>query len=222
MVTRKMRELNICPFITIVGEPTNSCLCSRSKSCNEYVIEIAGKSCHSSMNDMGINANYIACRIMLYIERLNNVFADTTMSANIMSGGEKINIVPAYAKVMFDLRSASSAKENKLMRMLTDFIATLKEQYAGCEITLKTQLRIPPLEKRDDELIAKICKSLGVKEKDFIGACEAGYYQSVGGSAIVFGVGDLALAHKPNEFVRLAEFDNYEVKFIKLIDLLSK
>lgn len=221
LVTRKMQELNICPRVTIVGEPTSSCLCSRSKSCNEYLIEITGKSCHSSMNNMGINANYIACRIMLYIETLNSVFADTTMSANIMSGGEKINIVPAYAKVMFDLRSASYANENKLMNMLTDFIATLKTQYAGCEITLENQLRIPPLEKRDDELIAKICRSLDVKEKDFVGACEAGYYQSVGGSAIVFGVGDLALAHKPNEFVSLDEFDDYETKFIKLIDLLS-
>lgn len=221
LVTRKMRELNICPRVTIVGEPTSSCLCSRSKSCNEYSIEITGKSCHSSMNSQGINANYIACRIMLYIEALNSVFADTTMSANIMSGGDKINIVPAYAKVMFDLRSASYANESKLMNMLTDFIATLKMQYAGCEITLENQLRIPPLEKRDDELIAKICKSLDVKEQDFVGACEAGYYQSVGGSAIVFGVGDLALAHKPNEFVCLAEFDDYEAKFIKLIDLIT-
>lgn len=208
--------------MTIVGEPTNSCLCSQSKSCNEFFIEITGKSCHSSMNYMGINANYIACRIMLYIETLNDVFADTTMSANIMAGGEKINIVPAYSKVMFDLRSTSSANENKLMRMLTDFIATLKTQYAGCEITLKRQLRIPPLEKMDYKLISQICKSLGLEEKDFVGACEAGYYQSVGGSAIVFGVGDLALAHKPNEFVCLNEFDEYEKKFLKLINMLCK
>ena len=56
-----------------------------------------------------------------------------------------------------------------------------------------------------------------LQENKFVGGCEAGYYQALGGDAIVFGVGDLTLAHKPNEYLVLDEFERYSKRFLKLL-----
>ena len=56
-----------------------------------------------------------------------------------------------------------------------------------------------------------------LENNKFIGGCEAGYYQQLGGNAVVFGVGDLALAHKPNEFAVISEFEKYQELLIQVI-----
>ena len=61
-----------------------------------------------------------------------------------------------------------------------------------------------------------------MKEKEFRGGCEAGYLQQVGGDAFVFGVGDLNLAHKPNEFVEINQLKTYNQKLMQMIDFLCK
>lgn len=93
--------------------------------------------------------------------------------------------------------------------------------YKGCEISLKCNLQILPLENKNYGLIKTLCENLGVNTADFTGGCEAGYYQNLGGNAIIFGVGDLSLAHKPNEFVSMPEFNSYQQKLMSLIDYLE-
>lgn len=220
-VVAMLKQQKIKPALTIVGEPTNMNLCSQSKSCYEYQIEIIGKGCHSSMPQNGINANYILARIALYIQKLCKKFPDTTLSANLICGGEKINIISPYAKLCFDLRSNSTKNTENVLKKLNNYIKQLKKQYFGAKISISNTLSIPPLERKDSAIISSIIKKFGLQEKDFQGGCEAGYYQALGGDAFVFGVGDLALAHKPNEFVNLKEYDLFCTKFLQILSFVE-
>lgn len=221
-ISQKLKDLNICPRLTIVGEPTNMKICTESKSCYEYEISVEGKSCHSSMPQNGINANYIVARIALYIEKLCSKYKGTTTTANIINGGEKVNVVSSDAKLVIDVRSAKLDKAEKILNKLRRFIKKLRKRYLGCSISIKKELSIPPLERGNSKLIKSICKEIESQEDVFTAGCEAGYFQSLGGDAIVFGVGDLSLAHKPNEFVNLAEFDEYNEKFMKVMKYISR
>lgn len=210
VISKKLKELNIKPKLTIVGEPTNFSVCTQAKSCMDNEIIVYGKSCHSSMPQNGINSNYIASRLMLYIEKLCKKFKGTVLNSNVVCGGEKVNIVPSQTRIRFDIRSKSRVNSEKALNLLKNFAKKLEKRYVGSKIEFTTHLNILPLEKRKSTLINSILKKFNLEESSFPAGCEAGFYAQVcGGDAIVFGVGDLALAHKPNEFVVICELERY-------------
>ena len=222
LITDKMKQQNIIPKCSIIGEPTNMDICLSSKSCYEYQVEIFGKGCHSSAPQNGINANYIAARIVLFVEKLNMKINNTSLSCNIINGGEKVNIVSSFAKLVFDIRSPYTNFAEKAISKIKQFISRLQTKYKGCKISITKTLEIPALEKRKSKTIDKTICQFALKEKEFRGGCEAGYLQQVGGDAFVFGVGDLNLAHKPNEFVEIDQLKTYNQKLMQMIDFLCK
>lgn len=215
-LTQKMKELNIIPAFTVVGEPTGETVCTSSKSCYEYQVDVVGKGCHSSNPENGINANYVAARIMLFIEKLCKKIKNTTVSCNVMNGGEKVNIISANARLVFDIRSNKTSQKDKVIKKIQKFIVKLEKSYSA-QIMLKENLAIPALERRDSQKIKGLLSVFNLAENNFVGGCEAGYYQALGGEAIVFGVGDLTLAHKPNEYLVIDEFERYSKRLIKLL-----
>lgn len=221
-IQNKFIERCIIPRLTIVGEPTNMAICSTSKGCGEFSIEIFGKSCHSSMPENGINANYILARLVLYIEKLCSRIDGTSVSCNVVSGGDKVNIVSGFAKLKFDMRSDNIKDAERLLKLIKQYIKVLEKRYDGSKIVLSQELNIPPLERKNGELVEAICSKFKLKEKSFTGGCEAGYFQAIGGDAFIFGVGDLALAHKPNEFVNIDEYNKYSQLFMKVLDYCVK
>ena len=60
---------------------------------------------------------------------------------------------------------------------------------------------------------------LNLKISKFEGGCEAGYYEEYSGDAILFDVGDLSLAHKPNEYMIVKDYFKYNDL---LLDMLKK
>lgn len=217
LVEKKLRELNIVPKFTILGEPTSSTICSKGKSCFEYAVEVTGKRCHSSNPSCGVNANYIVARLMLKIEELCDKYPETTLSCNVVSGGKAVNIISDKAKIKFDLRTFSRDSVTLIENELNDYILDLMKKYEGSKIELKKTLSIPPFENKNTALVDRLCEKLGKPAIVFNGGCEAGYYQAVGGDAIVYGIGDLGLAHKPNEFLEINEFEKYNDTFVDFI-----
>ena len=216
-LTTKMKELGIVPKLSIIGEPTSSNICSESNSCFEYEIDITGKSCHSSNPNNGVNANYILAKLLNVVEKLNGKLMGTTISSNVVSGGEKVNIISDNAKMVFDIRTNSLQKCDELISIISKNIKKLEKKYKGSKIVLENQMKILPLEYKNPKLIETLCKKFNIENNKFIGGCEAGYYQQLGGDAFVFGVGDLALAHKPNEFASISEFEKYQDLLVSVL-----
>ena len=102
---QKLKQLNIKPYFTIVGEPTNSMFNTTAKGCFEYKVEIFGKSCHSSKIENGINAINIVAKIITFIENYQKEFKDLTSNCGLITGGTIINRVPDYASIKFDVRT---------------------------------------------------------------------------------------------------------------------
>ncbi len=219
-ISSYLKEKNVTPYFTIVGEPTNMKICTSSKCCYEYQIDITGLGCHSSKPQNGINANYIAAKFISFIEKLSYKYPNTTLNCGIMQGGDKVNIVSPNSKIVFDLRTDNKSLIEKVLKDIRNKIAYLKKKYNGCSIELSNNLSILPLEKRNSLIIEKLLKEFNLEENEFTGGCEAGYFQALGGDSILFGVGDLALAHKPNEFVNVNEFKKYNDMFVSFVKSL--
>ena len=219
-VIETLKELNIKPKFTIVGEPTRSQINNESNGCYEFEIEVVGKSCHSSVLKDGVNAISIIAKVISFIEDKQKQFKTLTSNCGVVNGGDIVNRVPGFCRLLFDIRSTMSDEIKKFLYLIINKIKKLKKEYKT-KIKIKKILEIPPLETKNNKIINYIANKLNLKINKFMGGCEAGYFQKFSGDAFVFGVGDMSLAHKPNEFVDVAEYENYGELFLKLIKELE-
>lgn len=219
-IIKAFKVLNIKPKFTIVGEPTKCEINNQANGCYEYCVEVFGKACHSSIIGEGINAINIMARLISFIEDEQKEY-NLTSNCGVISGGDIVNRVPDYCCLKFDIRSTNAKEVKEFLNSINNKIQKLKDNY-GCEIIIKKSLEIPPLEIKNEKVINEIAEFLNVKINKFMGGCEAGYYQSLSGDAIIFGVGDMALAHKPNEFVNINEYKKYSEKLVKLINKIQE
>ena len=219
-IINELNELNIKPAFTIVGEPTKSQFNTTAKGCFEYEIEVFGKSCHSSIVRNGINSINVLSKIVTFIEDKQQEYADLTSNCGIISGGTILNRVPDYAKVIFDIRTLKT-DVNLFTNSIRQKVEELEQLYKGVKIKMTQVMEIFPFYEKDKYIVENLANILNVGIYDFSGGCEAGFYQNYSGSAIIFGVGDLALAHKPNEYVEKSEYYEYSKKLIKLLQTTS-
>ena len=101
-----------------------------------------------------------------------------------------------------------------------DYIESLKIKY-NCNINISNTLKIPPLSGKNIDAINKLSSSLNLKTSKFNGGCEAGYYEQYSGNAILFGVGDLSMAHKPNECMTISNYYKYNAILLKMIEKIQ-
>jgi len=213
---------NIKPIFSIIGEPTSLNICSFSRGCYEYMVSVTGKSAHSSNPQNGINACNILAKIINKLELMNDKYEDTTINCGIVSGGTAINIVPDLATLKFDIRSTKKQTIKQILEEIAILFTDLETEYYGANISLQNTLVIPELEKREDEILKEFIAENNLEECEFKAASEAGYFCCLGGTAILFGAGDLTLAHKADEYLDLNKFEKYNNLFMLLMQKLNR
>lgn len=216
-----MTDLNIKPKFTVIGEPTNQKFDLSSNACYEYDVRFFGKACHSSRISEGINSICACAKFVTFIEE-NQKKYDITANCGVVYGGDVVNKVPDYVELKFDIRSIFKADIDKFLVDVNNFIVELEKQYVGLKIDIENSLLIPAFNMFCNDKIKSIAKELNIEIESFSGGCEAGYYTAYSGDAVIFGVGDLALAHKPNEFVLKTEYYDFSKRLLKLLQCLKK
>ncbi len=221
LLIETLKNLNIKPNFTIIGEPTNSKFNLCSNACYEYKVKIYGKACHSSILNQGTNAICACAKLVSFIEE-NQKNYKLTSNCGVIKGGEVVNKVPDYAELTFDIRSIYLDDIKQFELDINEFSNLLTQQYNDLKVEIINTLAIPAFNKQKSEKIQNIAQELELDVDSFSGGCEAGYYTEYSGDAVIFGVGDLALAHKPNEFVDVSEYGSYSAKLISLLQCLTK
>lgn len=211
---KKLKELNVRPVFSIIGEPSNMNFAVRSKGCYEYQLEVFGKPCHSSKPQFGINAIYIVSKVIAFIENLTKSYKETTMNCGVVCGGDIVNRVPEYAKLNFDVRCYDENEKLDVIEKIQNYIKELEIEYPGSKIKLCNMVALPSFNLKNRTLIQKISEKLGNEQEDFSGGCEAGYFQSYSGDAVIYGIGDTSLCHQPNENIEIDKYKEYQSKLL--------
>ena len=217
LMIETLKKCNIKPKFTILGEPTKNEFNLCSNACYEYNVKFFGKACHSSRISEGVNAICACAKLISFIES-NQKKYKLTSNCGVVSGGEVVNKVPDFAELGFDIRSIEPQDITNFVKDINDYIEILKTEYMGLKIEIKQLLAIPAFNMLNNNKIKEIAKILDIKINSFSGGCEAGYYTAYSGDAIIFGVGDLALAHKPNEYVVVKEYFDYSNQLMKVLN----
>lgn len=196
----------------LIGEPTGNTPANGHKGAIYLDAVTRGKTAHSSMPDLGINAIYKAARAISKLEKFrfsipeDNLLGYPTLNVGRMSGGLNLNSVPDHAEFTIDIRTTSRVDHSELLERLGEEL--------GDDVTLTKNVDLGPVNTgRDDpfvRLVSGICKEAGVDKPEPVslpyltdGSVLQKYYSQV--PTIIIGPGQAEMAHKTDEFCYISK-----------------
>lgn len=225
----ELQERGIRPEGCVVGEPTNMKVVVAHKGINAFSCRVHGRSAHSSLTPQGCNAVEYAARLICAIRDFADAYKVdgpydhlydvpfTTMTTNQIRGGIAINTVPDLCEFTYEFRNLPGMSSDRIQAEVTDYVRDhllpkMQAEYADARIDIDGIASSPALETAEQEAITALVRALtGDREKRKVAySTEAGLFQRIGVPTIVCGPGEIAQAHKPNEFVAVAQLTRCE------------
>lgn len=219
-------KAKISPSVAIVGEPTSMRVVAGHKGGCEVRTVFTGTPAHSGSPSAGSGAVVPAARFVVFLAELeeemrNNQRAESMfnpphglINAGILRGGEARNIVPGNCEVMWHYRTLPEEDAAVLVGRARDYAAQklLPAMRAGghfANIEMHIESEYPGLSPDADSPAVKLAQTL-LGESSYAVApygADAGHFQRGGIPAVLVGPGDIAQAHKPDEFIALSEME---------------
>jgi acetylornithine deacetylase len=214
------------PRAVIVGEPTMMEVVDSHKSIGTFMTTVTGFEAHSSKPALGANAVAAACEIVAEIyriaedyqrsDRLDQRFDPpfSTLHVGSIHGGTARNILARECAFHWEFRGVPGETATTALARVQDYIdhtATprLTRYVNGPGVETIVEIDIPGLAAEPgsvaETLALKLTRSNQTKAVPF--ATEAGRFQAAGIPTIVCGPGSIEQAHKPDEFLSLAQVD---------------
>ena len=228
----------IKPSMCIVGEPTSMEVVIGHKGKRSYDVVVEGLEAHSSLTPSGVNAIEFAARLINYLRELAEEFSQTgnkddlydvpytTVHTGTIAGGTALNIVPKKCDFQFEFRYIDEDDPEKIESSILEFVnnTLLPEMHkidAKTGIQINCANEIPCLNLNPEEEVVTFVKGLAGKNQHSKVAfgTEAGLFQKrVEIPTVVCGPGDIAQAHKPNEFIEISQIKECELFLDRLMD----
>ena len=179
------------------------------KGIGDYTIKVTGKAAHSGLDfEQGQSAVLELAKQICEIEKLVDLKRGITLNVGKISGGTRVNVVPAEATALLDLRVATAADGVRLDRKLRG----LKPFNRKCTINVSGEFNRPPMERtagvaglyeRAREIATRL--RLNLKEAAVGGGSDGNFTAALGIPTLdgLGGVGEGA--HAEDESVVIAE-----------------
>lgn len=207
----------------VIGEPTSNATFSAHKGSLRPVVRVHGVAAHSATPHLGENAIYRAGELLDLIaehhekvvrHRSHPLVGAASLTVTRINGGHADNVLPAACDLLLDRRMVPGENEDAVKREIGDLLRLAQERFGlRAEIIDYKATTGGATETRVDRPIVQASlaasRSHGVAKPGpygFQGGCDLVHFSSVGAEGTVIGPGDLAVAHKPDEYVPADEF----------------
>jgi acetylornithine deacetylase len=223
-----LEEQGIRPAGCVVGEPTSMQPIIAHKGTHRFRCAVHGREAHSSYVTHGVNAIEYAARLVVFIRQLADRLAQleqrdygftvpySTLSTGLIQGGIAANVVPKDCVFQFDMRTLPQAKPDALYQEIQRYAEVLAAEMRGIDasagIDLQWVSQTVGLAAAESDAIVQwamqLSKNPTVGKVSY--GTEAGLFQKMGVPTVICGPGDIAEAHRPNEFVALDQLAQCE------------
>ncbi|NTF10300.1 acetylornithine deacetylase [Agrobacterium rubi] len=200
------------PEMCIVGEPSGLRAIRAHKGKAAARITIHGRSGHSSRPDQGLNAIHAMSEILTSAVKAANALTQgpfdnnfeppySSLQVGTISGGQAVNIIPDLCVADIEARAISGVSPAELLEPLRKAAEALRA--TGFDVAFDTLSEYPALSLAADAPLTILMHELtGIEPLPAVSyGTEAGLYQAAGIDSIICGPGDIARAHKANEFI---------------------
>ena len=199
----------------IVGEPSGLVPVLRHKGKAALRVIARGVSGHSSRPDLGSNAIHTLLPALQAAAAEARAQSSTgprdphfeppfsTLQIGKIEGGEALNIIPAFASAEIEARAIAEIDPLDLLKPVMDEVAACND------VSAEVIAAYPSLALDETHPLAALMGQLtGRTPCPAVSyGTEAGLFQAAGIPSIVCGPGDIARAHKPEEYITADELD---------------
>jgi succinyl-diaminopimelate desuccinylase len=211
-----------------VGEPTRLQVVTAHKGDLWLELETTGKAAHGARPDLGRNAVHAMAKVVHLLEtkyarvlrrRRHPVLGHPTINVGSIAGGRQPNIVPDRCVITVDRRTVPGETDAEVRREIK---ALLREHNLAARLSdfkgvpchpLATPWRAPLVQQFLK--IAGQTKAVGV---DYFS--DAGVLAQGGIPSLVFGPGDIAQAHTPDEWISVDQLERATRLLIRFLQSL--
>lgn len=201
----------------IVGEPTGLAACTSARGRFQGTVTIEGEGAHAAQPQEGSNAVSAAAPVLDAIDAYDaergpsrhDELGPPTLVATKIRGGEATNRVPSEAVVTFDRRSVPPETEAEFFAGFADHIGVSVPD--DVTVTVERAERTTPFLEAfhtpsDASVVNALVAAGAGRPRPFGAATEASYF-ATDAPTVVFGPGDLAVAHSSEEYVELPDVE---------------
>ena len=200
----------------IIGEPTGLQPVRAGKGYALAEITVKGKEAHSAFPAHGHSAIVDAARVVLQLEQVAAELAEftdptfdppfTTTNVGLIHGGTAKNIVPGECRITVEWRPVPGQNPALAAELIREQLCHLAQTIPGFEARLDVKRMDPPFEPAPTIDLATLLESVSGRPSTTVSfGSEAAHFRNATSETIVFGPGDMTVAHKSGEFVPVAE-----------------
>ncbi|MCA3262340.1 MAG: acetylornithine deacetylase [Telmatospirillum sp.] len=237
---RELPQAALC----IVGEPTMMRVVVGHKSSWVNRVAIVGREAHSSAPHLGANAIVYMGRFLAFLDALQaelrakgsadavpGVSFDppwTTLGIGLIHGGTAANIVARECALTWEFRALPGANTEAIYAQaaakIAELDAAIKKEAPEASVSMTRYAAIPGLKPEIDGPAAKLALALtGANRTETVAfGTEAGQFQAAGISTVICGPGDIAVAHKTDEYTTRDQLAQCDAFIAKLADWASR
>jgi len=179
-------------------------------------IEVIGVPAHSGSPHLGRNAVEEASRIVNRLQELGEQMRQEQLDTSHyfdhvpyavltvvgIQGGRAINIVPDHCQIDLSVRLLPGQDKAAMLDRIGQCIATAGDG-GSIVVTEENPTLLTPAEA---PIYEACCRCVGQTETLGVSyASDGGFLSELGLEAVLFGPGDIEVAHKSNEFVPISE-----------------
>ena len=214
------------PAVCIVGEPSLLRPVVGHKGIAVYEVTVRGSAGHSSRIRTEVSAVHEAARLVGWLEALMARYAEagphdarfeppyTTLHVGQIRGGSAHNIVADECRFTVDVRNLPGHTVAEILGAFRAYAKTeerrLRERFAGASIAIATfHPTVPALSTPEDSPAVALARELsGVSEVRTVAyASEGGQFSDAGFATVICGPGDIAQAHRADEYIAVEQLD---------------
>lgn len=227
------------PLACFVGEPSSMQVVLGHKQKRSLRAVVRGRACHSSLVPQGVNAVEYAALLAVKLREIGARLAEgpsdplyevpvSTAHIGILSGGTALNIVPDRAEMVFEFRALPDQDIAGLVGEVIDHARTVLEPQMhavdpATGIDIDVVAGFPGLDTPPEADVAVLARRLAGRNdhaKVAYGA-EAGLFSQAGIPSVIVGPGDIAQAHRPDEFIAVEQLARCEAFIDGLIEVAA-
>lgn len=213
----------------IVGEPTRCKMVTAHKGAVWLKLETHGKAAHAARPELGRNAVYEMARICTLLEtqytaqllkRKHALLGHGTINVGAIRAGQQPNIVPSHCTALIDRRTLPGETNATVIRELRTLFGArgLSPSFSSIHPHPCPALETDPAH----PLVRRFMTCTRQRNPEGVTFfSDAAVLAAAGIPSVLFGPGDIAQAHTPDEWIEVAQLDQGEAALLKFLQSLE-
>ena len=204
---------------SIVGEPTSLQPIRAGKGYCLAEIVVHGREGHSAYPALGSSAIFKAARLITRIEQLTTELEReqhpdfdppfTTLNVGLVRGGSAKNVIPGECRLTIEWRPIPGQRAERLLELLDAAVAAESKLNGDFSCEINASRTDSGFENDAQSHLVQMMERLSGKKAGTVAfGTEAAQMMELGAEAVVFGPGNIRVAHRTGEFVPISELES--------------